>query len=239
MGRRVAVFVLGLVAMACKHHGAAPGATPPGDAHDGQSHTTHQMHQMHHRFEDAETWAKRFDDPSRDAWQKPDAVTAALGLSPSDIVADVGAGTGYFAVRLAKAVPDGKVFASDVEPDMVRYLGERARRDGIANLVAVQGKADDPALPEPANLVLLCNVAHHIGDRVAFFGRIRSQLAANGRIVIVDFEPDAPDDAPGPPKAHRLAAAALIAELERAGFVLAGEDHELLPYQYVLQFRLR
>ena len=81
---------------------------------------------MPHRFEHADAWAKQFDDPSRDAWQQPDKVIAALGLEPAMSVADVGAGTGYFTVRLARAVPQGQVIATDIEPDMVRYLGERA-----------------------------------------------------------------------------------------------------------------
>src|SRR5579864_434578 len=80
-----------------------------------------------HRFEDADKWAKEFDDQQRDAWQKPEEVLDALHLERSSIVADIGAGTGYFSVRIAKRVPEGKLFAADVEPDMVRYLGERAQ----------------------------------------------------------------------------------------------------------------
>ena len=109
-------------------HPHASVSHPPAASHE-HGHG-HRAHEMPHRFEDAEAWAKRFDDPSRDAWQKPDAVIANLALPPGATVADVGAGTGYFAVRLARAVPQGKVFASDIEPDMVRYLGERAGRDG-------------------------------------------------------------------------------------------------------------
>ncbi|MBL8943285.1 MAG: methyltransferase domain-containing protein [Myxococcales bacterium] len=234
-------FLLGvLMTTGCHRDGHAPDDTAPplGGPPHGHEHS-HRMHAMNHRFEDAEQWAKRFDDPSRDAWQKPDAVIAAMRLAPGDVVADVGAGTGYFAMRLAKAVPDGKVLASDVEPDMVRYLEERAKREGVANVVAVLGRADDPALPEPADVVLLCDVAHHVQGRVAFFERVRSQLRPGGRIVIVDFEPDAPDDAPGPPREHRLSAAALTAELVQAGFEAASEDHDLLPFQYVLQVRAR
>lgn len=224
----------------CHRDGHAPDATSPplGGPPHGHDHS-HRMHTMNHRFEDAEQWAKRFDDPSRDAWQKPDAVIAAMALGPDDIVADVGAGTGYFAMRLAKAVPQGKVLASDVEPDMVRYLEDRAEREGVANVTAVLGRADDPALPEAADVVLLCDVAHHVQGRVAFFERVRSQLRAGGRIVIVDFEPDAPDDAPGPPREHRLSAASLTAELAKAGFDPVSEDHDLLPFQYVLQVRAR
>ena len=81
---------------------------------------------FHRRFDDAEKWAKEFDKPERDGWQKPEEVIDALHLDHAASVADVGAGTGYFSVKIAKRIPDGKVFAADVEPDMVRYLGERA-----------------------------------------------------------------------------------------------------------------
>jgi ubiquinone/menaquinone biosynthesis C-methylase UbiE len=98
---------------------------------------------MPHRFEHADAWAKQFDDPSRDAWQQPDKVITALALTPSMTVADVGAGTGYFTVRLARAVPQGEVIATDIEPDMVRYLGERAEREHLPNIRALLAGADD------------------------------------------------------------------------------------------------
>src|SRR5262249_56518019 len=86
-----------------------------------------------HRFSDAEKWAKVFDDPARDEWQKPDEVIRALKLAPDALVADIGAGTGYFAVRLPRAVPEGQAFGVDAEPDLVRYLRERARPEGRAH----------------------------------------------------------------------------------------------------------
>src|SRR5208337_1489272 len=90
---------------------------------------------FHRRFDDAEKWAKEFDNPERDAWQKPEEIVGALHLEPAMKVADLGAGTGYFSVRIAKHVPEGKVFAADVEPDMVRYLGERAQREHLTNII--------------------------------------------------------------------------------------------------------
>lgn len=195
----------------------------------------HHAHTMQHRFEHAEDWVPRFDDPARDAWQKPDEVIAALALRGSDVVADVGAGTGYFTVRLAKAVPDGKVIASDVEADMVRYLRERAAKEGLANVVAVQGDATDPKLPERAHVILVVDVLHHVENRGAFFTTLASQLADGGRIVIVDFEPDAPEDGPGPPKQHRLSVDAVVREATAAGLRQRGSVNDTLPYQYVLQ----
>ncbi len=196
----------------------------------------HQHDGMPHRFEDAATWAKEFDSPERLKWQKPDEVVASLALPSDAKVADVGAGTGYFAVRLARAVPEGKVFASDIEPDMVRWLRERAQREGLDNLVAIEGTAVDPRLPEPVDLVFICNVVHHIADRPAFFANLARSLAPGGRIAIVDFVKDAPPDTPGPPLQHRIAIEQMVEELTAAGFTLTSSDTELLPYQYVAIF---
>ncbi|HWB74341.1 MAG TPA: class I SAM-dependent methyltransferase [Nannocystaceae bacterium] len=191
---------------------------------------------MQHRFERAEDWVARFDDPQRDAWQKPDVVIAALQLAADDVVADVGAGTGYFAVRLARAVPNGKVIASDVEPDMVRYLGERARKESLANVIAVQGDAGDPKLPERVGAILIVDVLHHVADRPAFFRALAGALDDGGRIVVVDFKPDAPEEGPGPPRKHRLAIAELERDAKAAGLVLHAKDEASLPYQYVVRF---
>ena len=185
-----------------------------------------------HRFTDAEKWARIFDDPEREAWQKPDEVIRTLRLPADATVADIGAGTGYFAVRLARAVPKGRVFAVDAEPDMVRYLGERAKREGLANLVPVQAGPDDPKLPAPVDVVLLVNTYHHIPARVEYFRRLRASLKQEGRVAIVDYRPDAPM---GPPRAARVPSSAVTEELLRAGYVLVG-SHSVLPHQYFLVF---
>jgi cyclopropane fatty-acyl-phospholipid synthase-like methyltransferase len=187
---------------------------------------------MPHRFENAEEWAKRFEDPDRDAWQKPDAVVAALELRPDAKVADVGAGTGYFAVRLARAVPHGRVYAVDIEPDMVRYLGERARREGLENLTAVRGEPHDAKLPEPVDLMLVVDTYHHIGERVAYFQGVRARLTPGGRLAIVDYRTESQR---GPPPQHKLAPEQVEAELKAAGYRRVA-SHGFLPDQYFLVF---
>jgi precorrin-6B methylase 2 len=89
----------------------------------------------------------------------------ALHLDHAARVADIGAGTGYFSVKIAKRMPEGKMFAVDVEPDMVRYLGERAQREHLSNVTPVQASADQANLPEPVDLVPLVDTYHHIGNR--------------------------------------------------------------------------
>jgi len=193
-----------------------------------QSPHTHQ-----HGFGDAERWAHVFDDPARDAWQKPHEVIRALALAPDAVVADIGAGTGYFAVRLANMLPQGRVYGVDIEPDMVKYLAARARREKHDNLSAIAGAPDDPRLPEKVDLILLVDTFHHIDQREDYFRKLRASLKPGGRIAIIDFRLDAPV---GPPPAARIAPARVVAELERAGYALAAE-HAFLPNQYFLIFR--
>ncbi|HVL56034.1 MAG TPA: class I SAM-dependent methyltransferase [Burkholderiaceae bacterium] len=189
-------------------------------------------HTHRHRFDDAQRWAQIFDDPARDAWQRPHQVIEALALAPDAIVADIGAGTGYFAVRLAHRVPQGRVYAVDTEPDMVRHLAERAKRDGLANLTPIEARADDPKLPQPVDLALFVNVYHHIERRPQYFRRIADTLKPGGRIAIIDFTLDSPQ---GPPKATRIEPQRVKSEMAEAGYTLAGQ-HGFLPHQYFLVF---
>ncbi len=210
--------------------------TPAPGAAEHRLHNEHQpgAHEGYqHSFDQAEKWAKEFDDPSRDAWQKPEEVLDALHLEPTARVADVGAGTGYFSVRIARRVPEGKVFAVDIEPDMVRYLGERAHREHLHVLVPVQASAGSPNLPEPVDLVLVVDTYHHIDDRIAYFEKLRASLRPGGRLAIVDFKPDSPT---GPPPEHRISPEQVTSELNRAGYSLLA-THSFLPRQYFLVFR--
>lgn len=201
----------------------------------GVSGHRHGAGHAHHRFDGAEQWAKRFDDPARDVWQRPDAVLERLALREGMHVADVGSGTGYFAVRLARALPTGKVYGIDVEPDMVRYLNERAAREGLPNLESRVGLPDDPQIPEPVDLVLVVDTYHHMSDRTDYFGRVARQLTPGARVAIVDFKMG---DLPvGPPDAMKVPAEEIIAEMLAAGYDLDLDDRELLPHQDVLIFR--
>jgi ubiquinone/menaquinone biosynthesis C-methylase UbiE len=192
-------------------------------------------HTHRHSFGDAEKWSHVFDDPKRDAWQMPHQVMSALQLSPDALVADIGAGTGYFAVRLANMHPRATVYAVDVEPDMVRYLGERAGREGLKNLKPVAGAAEDPGLPEKVDLALFVDTYHHIENREAYFRRLAASLKPGARLAVIDFRLDSPE---GPPKSARIAPERVKSELGKAGYALQAE-HTFLPYQYFLVFAPR
>jgi len=200
-------------------------ATPPARAQSPHTHA--------HSFGDSEKWAKVFDDPQRDAWQKPHEVIRALALKPDAVVADIGSGTGYFAVRFAHMVPKGRVYGLDTEPDMVKYLAERARREGLGNLFSRAALPGDPRLPERADLIVLVDVFHHVENRNRYFRKLRDSLKPGGRIAIIDFRMESPD---GPPKAARIAPEQVKAEFKQAGYVL-DREHGFLPNQYFLVFR--
>jgi ubiquinone/menaquinone biosynthesis C-methylase UbiE len=164
----------------------------------------------------------------------PDRVIAALNLKRGQIVADIGAGTGYFTVRLAKSEAAPKVYGADIEPSMVSYLRERAAKEGLDNVTAVQAAADQPNLPEPVDLVLIVDTYHHIGDREAYFRRLTKSIRPGGRLVIIDFKPDSPE---GPPKEFRFPVERLKSEMGKAGYRLAAQ-HNFLPRQQFLIFEV-
>ncbi|MGE0558474.1 MAG: class I SAM-dependent methyltransferase [Burkholderiales bacterium] len=190
-------------------------------------------HTHDHSFSGAERWAKIFDDPQRDAWQKPHEVIQALKLKPDAVIADIGSGTGYFSARFAHMAPQGKVYGLDTEPDMVKYLADRAKREGLKNVIAVQAKPGDPRLPEKADVVVLVDVYHHVDNREQYFRQLQASLKTGGRLAVIDFRMDSPV---GPPKAARIEPGQVKAELQRAGYSLA-EEHGFLPNQYFLVFR--
>ena len=193
-----------------------------------QSPHTHQ-----HSFGDAQKWSQVFDDPKRDAWQKPHEVIQALALKPDAVIADIGAGTGYFTVRFAHMVPKGRVYGVDTEPDMVKHLAERAQRGGLKNVTAVAGAPDNPRLPEKADVIVLVDVYHHVEDREHYFRKLQDSLKAGGRVAIIDFHLDSPV---GPPRHARMPPEQVKAEMKRAGYTLA-QEHAFLPNQYFLVFQ--
>ena len=129
----------------------------------------------------------------------------ALALNSDSVIADIGSGTGYFSVRFANMTPKGRVYGVDTEPDMVKHLAERAKREGLRNIIAVAAALGDPRPPEKADLIILVDVFHHVEDRERYFSRLRDSLKPGGRVAIIDFRMDSPA---GPPqsRAHRARA---------------------------------
>lgn len=204
-------------------------AGPPASGASGHDAT------VHHSFADVERWVRIFDDPARDAWQKPERLVAALDVRPGMAVADIGAGTGYLCRHLAAAVgPDGVVFAAEPEPGLVAHIRERAEREGTANVVPVLASLDSPRLPpHGVDRIVLLDTFHHVDDRVAYARRLHRVLRPGGQIAIVDWR--AGDLPVGPPPEHRLPRRRVLEEMRQAGYRLVREP-DFLPYQYFLVF---
>jgi cyclopropane fatty-acyl-phospholipid synthase-like methyltransferase len=183
-----------------------------------------------HRFDDAQCWAARFEDPARDGWQKPDEVLRFLAVPDTAKVADIGAATGYFPVRFARAVPKGRVYGVDVETAMVDYLATRAKNEELKNLTAVLAAYDDPKIPEPVDLITVIDTYHHIDERPAYFRRLAASLRPAGRLAIIDFRPGSKM---GP--REKLSAEVVEAELAQAGYKKLAQG-DFLPEQYLLVF---
>jgi len=185
------------------------------------------------RFDDAARWSTVFDDPVRDAWQNPEGILQGLELATDSIVADIGAGTGYFSAKLAVAVPRGKVYAVDIEPGMVEHLRERFATAGAVNVEAVQASRESPNLPEAVDAVLLVNVQSLVVNPGDYFLRLKTRLKPNARVAIVSTRPDAER---GAVKSMRRPPEHVKREMVRQGYVLHAE-HEFLRYQYFLVFK--
>ncbi len=186
-----------------------------------------------HRFARADDWVSVFDDPARDAWQHPADVVKLMQIPAGTTAADLGTGTGYFLPYLSRAAgPKGHVLALDIEPDMIRYVKERAAREGLANVEARVVPLDGPGL-EPASVdrVLIVDTWHHVPAREAYAKKLREGLRDGGAVFVVDYTLASKM---GPPKAHRLAPEQVAKELA-AGGLTATVLEATLPEQYVVR----
>lgn len=194
-------------------------------------HTEHEMHRLHG---DPAAYAAALEDPARDAYQKPHEVIEALALRVGERIADIGAGSGYFTMRLAHHVGrEGRVYAVDVSPDMVRRLNQQIATASAPNISAILALPNDPLLPGPVDRFFFVNVWHHIEDQAGYLDRMKRLLTPGGQVVMIDFHKR---ELPvGPPVTMKIAREDLIRQMEAHDFGLA-KEHEFLPYQYFLIF---
>jgi ubiquinone/menaquinone biosynthesis C-methylase UbiE len=185
-------------------------------------------------FEEVEKYIQFLERSDRAKWQKPDEVVKALGLKGSETVVDVGAGSGYFSFRFAKALPKGKVIATDTQPEMIRHIHHKAMTEGISNLEPQVAKPDDPGVPKNADLVFVCDVLHHVPNRSEWITKLYSEMPSGARLAIIEFKSGKLPE--GPPESIKIAKADLIGLLKKAGFTLKEDRAKLLPYQELLIF---
>jgi ubiquinone/menaquinone biosynthesis C-methylase UbiE len=191
-------------------------------------------HDRHRNPVDFARYLSRLEAPDRAAWQRPDELVARLGLRPGDVACDVGAGTGYLALRMARAVgPAGAVHAIDVDPRMIEELERRARAAGLANVHPALSAARRIALPpRGCRVILVVNAFHHFPDGADHLRRLAGRLAPDGRIVVVDFHRRALPV--GPPPGHKIPRAEVARQARAAGLTVLRE-RRFLPYQYFLE----
>ncbi len=189
-----------------------------------------QVQHQHHPPRSAEEYAKVLEDPARDAWQKPHEVVQALNLRVGEVVADLGAGSGYFARRLANHA--SKVYAVDIDAKLLE-MGKAGAPPNVQPVLAIP---DDPKLgPGSVDTLFICDVLHHIDDRAAYYAKLKSALKPGGRIVVIDFHKRKLPV--GPPPEMKLSSRDVEREFVAAGFRLA-KSHAFLPHQYFLEFRV-
>lgn len=175
------------------------------------------------------------EGPDRDDWQQPDAIMDRLGIADGARVADIGAGGGWFTVRLARRVgPNGVVYAEDIQRQMIESIARRVTREGLANVQTILGTPADPRLPRDLQAVLMVDTFTQLADATALLRRIAASLAPNGRLGIVDFKRDGAGG-PGPPIEERVDPDTIKARATAAGLRLVAED-TFLRYQYFLIF---
>jgi cyclopropane fatty-acyl-phospholipid synthase-like methyltransferase len=202
---------------------AAAAAQAPGS-----ENAAHKLHA------NPAAYIAALEDPRRDAYQKPHEVMEALAIKEGEVIADIGAGSGYFAMRFAHHVgPAGRVYAVDISPDMIRHLHRRVRDAKLSNVSPILAPPDDPLLPQPVDRFVVVDVWHHIEDQAGYLAKMKQHLKPGGQVVMIDFQKR---DLPvGPPAGMKIAREDLVTQMQANGFRLV-KEHTFLPYQYFLVF---
>jgi ubiquinone/menaquinone biosynthesis C-methylase UbiE len=188
-----------------------------------------------HEMDKAENWIAIFEHERRDEWQEPEKVIENMKLKEGDVVADIGAGSGYFTRRLAAAVgPTGKAFGVDIEPELVKYMAEDARKLNLNNYIPKLATMADSGLePNSVDVVFICTTYHHIEDRINYMRKLKKVLKEKGRIIFVEFYKKKMDF--GPPTSHKDSEETIIGEMKEASYRLT-RTLQFLRYQYFLEF---
>jgi ubiquinone/menaquinone biosynthesis C-methylase UbiE len=206
--------------------------TAPAAAQDAVTRDQQQMHRLHN---DPAAYIGALEDPKRDGYQKPHEVLTALKIRPGEVIADIGAGSGYFTFRLSHFVgAKGKVYAVDVSPEMILHINRRIRDLKTTNVITVLADPDDPLLPENSiNRFFFSESWHHIENQSKYLALMKKLLKPGGEVVMIDFQKK---ELPiGPPMQMKISREDLIKQMQTNGFRLT-QEYTFLPYQYFLVF---
>ncbi len=196
---------------------------PPASAGEGTA--------VPYRFDDVVRWSQVFDAPERAHWQQTDRVIQAIGIQPGEVIADIGAGSGYFTFRFARATgSQGKVYAVEIERTWLDYLEARAVHEGLSNIETVQAGTAVSGLPAACcDVIFLCNTYYMIADRVAYLEHLAEGLRPGGRVVIIDWlRRPLPR---GPALHYKLTTQQVHSEIRQAGLEVVLQPG-FLPWQY-------
>ncbi len=175
------------------------------------------------------------ESPDRDQWQQPEQVMDALGIADGSKVADLGAGGGWFTVRLGHRVgPNGRVYAEDIQPQMIDAIARRVRDHGLRNVQPILGTADNPHLPRGIDAVLIVDTYPQFREPVTLLRHVAGALAPGGRLGIVDFKKDGAGG-PGPPLNERIDPETIRRDAQQAGLTFLRQE-TFLRYQFLLVF---
>jgi arsenite methyltransferase len=194
--------------------------------------TAEEIQKIH---QDAKTYISLLENPQRDEEQKPHEVITALSIKSGEAIADIGAGSGYFAFRFARHVGDnGRVYAVDISPDMILHMNRYISEAKLNNVITVLSAEDNPLLPAVGiDRFFICNTWHHIQKQENYIGLMKKMLKPGGQVVILDYKKE---ELPvGPPPEMKIGRGEVVQQFESNGFKLTGE-HTFLPYQYFLIF---
>jgi len=186
-------------------------------------------------FKEVQKYIEFLERKDREIWQKPDAVIKELSLKGTEKIADVGAGSGYFTFRLSKELPKGKVYAIDIEPEMIRHIHHKTVLKKIQNIEVIFSTPDNPNIPKDVDLVFICDVLHHVKNKGDWLKAVFSQMKNDSKLVLIEFkEGKLPE---GPPEDIKIPLEKMISITTNAGFINLKQNDELLPYQYYLEFK--
>lgn len=199
------------------------------DKHEHHGSANDHMHQS--SFEEL---VQRFESPERDAYQQPEKVLEYIGNVSGKKILDIGAGTGYFTFRLAKA--GASVIAGDVDDDFQNYIREKIEKEGLDSLNIALRKLpyDSPSLaPAEVDIAIIVNTYHHIDNRTAYFAEVLAGLKPGGELIVIDFfKREGPH---GPPVEKKISETQVREELAAAGFSQFEINTDLLEYQYIIR----
>ena len=177
------------------------------------------------------------EGPDRDAWQEPELIMDALSIADGAVVADVGAGGGWFTVRLAQRVgPNGLVYAEDIQPQMIESINRRVSRAGLTNVQTIIGTPSNPMIPAPIDALLMVEVYGQLEDPVTLLRNVLPRLKPGGRVGIVEYRLDG--GGPGPPVEERVEPETIIRDAEATGLRLQSRNDQF-RFQYLLVFVAR